>query len=114
MFPWVIADYTSPVLDLHNPATYRDLSKPIGALNPTRLREILDRYRTFDADVMPPFMYGSHYSSAGVVIHYMVRQVPKTPIKPLSRPLSRPLSKHYSSAGVVIHYMVRQVPSASI
>jgi hypothetical protein len=80
VFPWVIADYVSPVLDLHDPATYRDLSKPIGALNPTRLREILDRYRTFDTDVMPPFMYGSHYSSAGVVIHYMVRQVPKIPI----------------------------------
>ena len=27
VFPWVIADYSSPVLDLHNPATFRDLSK---------------------------------------------------------------------------------------
>jgi hypothetical protein len=34
VFPWVIADYTSPTLDLNNPATYRDLSKPIGALDP--------------------------------------------------------------------------------
>lgn len=35
--PWVIQDYTSPVLDLDNPASYRDLSKPMGALNEQRL-----------------------------------------------------------------------------
>ena len=37
VFPWVIADYTSEVLDLKDPQIYRDLSKPIGALNPKRL-----------------------------------------------------------------------------
>ena len=63
VFPWIINDYTSPILDLHNPATFRDLSKPVGALNPVRLREIMERYKSFDTDVMPPFMYGSHYSS---------------------------------------------------
>jgi hypothetical protein len=40
VFPWVIADYTSESLDLENPrsGTFRDLTKPIGALNPDRLR----------------------------------------------------------------------------
>lgn len=37
IFPWVIADYKSGTLDLTNPKTFRDLSKPIGALNPERL-----------------------------------------------------------------------------
>ena len=78
VFPWIIADYTSDVLDLHNPASFRDLSKPVGALNPIRLAEIKERYDSFDNDIMPPFMYGSHYSSAGVVIHYMMRQEPFT------------------------------------
>jgi hypothetical protein len=78
VFPWVIADYESSTLDLQNPETFRDLSKPVGALNPTRLKEIMDRYSSFDADTVPPFMYGSHYSSAGVVIHYMIRQEPFT------------------------------------
>ena len=32
--PWVISDYTSLELDLSNPDVYRDLSKPMGALNP--------------------------------------------------------------------------------
>jgi hypothetical protein len=29
VFPWVLADYTSQVLDLSNPAVFRDLSKVI-------------------------------------------------------------------------------------
>jgi hypothetical protein len=72
VFPWILADYTSNVLDLQNPLTFRDLSKPIGALNPERLHEFIERYNSLDDDTVPKFMYGSHYSSAGVVIHYMV------------------------------------------
>lgn len=37
VFPWIIADYSSSTLDLNNPKTFRDLTKPIGALNPERL-----------------------------------------------------------------------------
>ena len=37
VFPWLIADYTSKKLDLDDPKTFRDLSKPIGALNEERL-----------------------------------------------------------------------------
>lgn len=33
VFPWVLQDYTSQSLDLHNEDIYRDLRKPIGALN---------------------------------------------------------------------------------
>lgn len=40
VFPWVIADYSSPTLDLSNPKSFRDLSKPIGALNPERLKRL--------------------------------------------------------------------------
>lgn len=32
VFPWVLEDYTSHSLDLDDPATFRDLSKPMGAL----------------------------------------------------------------------------------
>ena len=34
VMPWVIADYESEVIDLSDPATFRDLSKPMGALDP--------------------------------------------------------------------------------
>ena len=82
MFPWVISDYTSQKLDLSGktPGVFRDLSKPMGALNPQRLKEVLERFRSFDEDTPENmrFMYGSHYSSAGIVVHYMLRQEPYT------------------------------------
>lgn len=40
---------------------------------------MLVRYKSFDDDdEVPRFMYGSHYSSAGVVLHYLIRQEPFT------------------------------------
>ncbi|KAG5268463.1 hypothetical protein AALO_G00212870 [Alosa alosa] len=74
VFPWVISDYSSPRLDLMNPATFRDFSKPIGALNTERLERLLARYRDMPD---PRFMYGSHYSSPGYVLFYLVRVAPE-------------------------------------
>ncbi|XP_022609768.1 protein FAN isoform X2 [Seriola dumerili] len=74
IFPWVIADYTSRQLDLTNAATFRDLSKPVGALNKERLDRLLARYRGMPE---PRFMYGSHYSSPGYVLFYLVRVAPE-------------------------------------
>ena len=42
--PWVLADYSSPRLKLDDPATFRDLSRPIGALNSQRLAMYKQRY----------------------------------------------------------------------
>ena len=79
VFPWIIADYESEVLDLSNPASFRDLSRPIGAIDTNKHKEIMERYHnSFDEDDLPRFMYGGHYSSAGVVLHYMIRQEPFT------------------------------------
>ncbi|CAM9650206.1 unnamed protein product, partial [Hapterophycus canaliculatus] len=73
----VLSDYTSPELDLSDEKVYRDLKKPMGAVNPERLAEFIDRYRSFDDPDIPSFMYGSHYSTAvGVVLHYLVRLQP--------------------------------------
>lgn len=33
VFPWVLADYSSEVLDFNKSATFRDLTKPVGALD---------------------------------------------------------------------------------
>lgn len=38
IFPWILQDYTSDLLDISNPKIYRDLKKPIGALNPEKLK----------------------------------------------------------------------------
>lgn len=36
IFPWVLADYSSETLDYNKSSTFRDLSKPVGALDPKR------------------------------------------------------------------------------
>lgn len=81
IFPWILADYSSETLDLGNPSTYRDLSKPIGALNPDRLKKFQERYSSFDDPIIPKFHYGSHYSSAGTVLYYLVRVEPFTTLQ---------------------------------
>uniref|UniRef100_A0A8C4IG08 Protein FAN n=1 Tax=Dicentrarchus labrax TaxID=13489 RepID=A0A8C4IG08_DICLA len=74
VFPWVLEDYSSAQLDMTNAATFRDLSKPVGALNKERLERLLARYRGMPE---PAFMYGSHYSSPGYVLFYLVRVAPE-------------------------------------
>ena len=74
VFPWIIADYDSETLDLTDPKTFRDLSKPIGALNPDRLTSFKKRYEEMPS---PKFLYGTHYSSPGYVLFYTVRSAPE-------------------------------------
>ena len=78
VFPWVIADYESETLNLDDPKTYRDLGKPVGALTESRLERIKERYDAFDDPEIPKFHYGSHYSSAGIVLFYLLRLEPFT------------------------------------
>ncbi|XP_057980626.1 BEACH domain-containing protein C2 isoform X2 [Malania oleifera] len=78
VFPWVLSDYSSQSLNLDDPSSFRDLSKPIGALNAERLEKFQERYSSFDDPVIPKFHYGSHYSAAGTVLYYLVRVEPFT------------------------------------
>lgn len=76
VFPWVLADYESDTIDLNDPKVYRDLSKPVGALEPGRLQRFIERYEMFDDPQVPKFHYGSHYSSVGSVLYYLLRLQP--------------------------------------
>ncbi|KAL8487834.1 hypothetical protein ACS0TY_024230 [Phlomoides rotata] len=78
VFPWVLADYTSEILDLKKSSTFRDLSKPVGALDPKRFEVFEDRYHNFVDPDIPSFYYGSHYSSMGIVLFYLLRLEPFT------------------------------------
>eukprot|EP00899_Mesostigma_viride_P026278 jgi/Mesvir1/6835/Mv09015-RA.2 len=97
VFPWVLTDYTSKELNLSDPDIYRDLSKPIGALNPSRLASYQLKYEELRAMMEedaamreagggdgantlrcpPPYLYGCHYSSPGSVVYFMLRQRPE-------------------------------------
>lgn len=56
--------------------------QPMGALNPARLVQFEERYSSFEDDTMPPFHYGTHYSTMAFVLHWLVRVVRNLP--PLS------------------------------
>jgi factor associated with neutral sphingomyelinase activation len=79
VFPWVLADYSSPALDLSSAASFRDLAKPVGALNPGRLEDFRRRFKDMPSEEeggMPAFMYGTHYSTPGYVMYWLVRAAP--------------------------------------
>uniref|UniRef100_A0A8C2HPE0 WDFY family member 4 n=1 Tax=Cyprinus carpio TaxID=7962 RepID=A0A8C2HPE0_CYPCA len=79
VFPWIIADYESETLDLSCPASFRDLSKPMGAQNEKRRDKFIQRYNEVennDGDLSAQCHYCTHYSSAIIVASYLVRMEP--------------------------------------
>uniref|UniRef100_A0A8C5N2A9 Neurobeachin like 1 n=1 Tax=Leptobrachium leishanense TaxID=445787 RepID=A0A8C5N2A9_9ANUR len=80
VFPWVLQDYTSEELDLNNPAVFRDLSKPIGVVNAKNAASVKEKYENFEDPMgtIDKFHYGTHYSNAAGVIHYLIRVEPFT------------------------------------
>ncbi|XP_067889580.1 neurobeachin a isoform X4 [Heterodontus francisci] len=78
VFPWVITNYESEELDLTLPGNFRDLSKPIGSLNPKRAVFYAERYETWEDDQIPPYHYNTHYSTATSTLSWLVRIEPFT------------------------------------
>eukprot|EP00258_Populus_trichocarpa_P035046 XP_024451065.1 BEACH domain-containing protein B isoform X2 [Populus trichocarpa] len=63
VFPWVLADYSSEDLDFNKALTFRDLTKPVGALDVKRFEVFEDRYRSFSDPDIP-----SAASTMGLII----------------------------------------------
>ncbi|XP_059607349.1 neurobeachin-like protein 1 [Phlebotomus argentipes] len=80
IFPWILADYTSEILDLTNPKSFRDLSKPIGVVNPKNEAGVRSKFENFvdPSGVTPNFHYGTHYSNSAGVLQYLIRLEPFT------------------------------------
>ncbi|KAK1743442.1 BEACH domain-containing protein [Skeletonema marinoi] len=90
VFPWVLSSYgeDETMLDLTNAENFRDLSKPIGALNEDRFQEFKKRYESMVQQQKSqgaqhnhhqdaPFMYGTHYSAPGYILFYLLRVMPE-------------------------------------
>eukprot|EP00984_Skeletonema_dohrnii_P020621 scaffold10109_cov144-Skeletonema_dohrnii-CCMP3373.AAC.4 len=90
VFPWVLSSYgdEDTMLDLTNAENFRDLSKPIGALNEDRYQEFKKRYESMVQQQKSqgaqhnhhqdaPFMYGTHYSAPGYILFYLLRVMPE-------------------------------------
>uniref|UniRef100_A0A670JST5 Neurobeachin-like protein 2 n=1 Tax=Podarcis muralis TaxID=64176 RepID=A0A670JST5_PODMU len=80
VFPWILQDYISETLDLNNPAVFRDLSKPIGVANERHAKDVKEKYESFEdpTGMIDKFHYGTHYSNAAGVMHYLIRTEPFT------------------------------------
>ncbi|CAA0393295.1 unnamed protein product [Arabidopsis thaliana] len=76
VFPWILADYDGESLDLSDPNNFRKLDKPMGCQTPEGEEEFRKRYESWDDPEVPQFHYGSHYSSAGIVLFYLIRLPP--------------------------------------
>jgi hypothetical protein len=76
-FPWVIADYESDTLDLSRPETFRDLEKPIGAIDPTRLADLRARMAAMQQTKKArPYLYSSFVICSLAVYFYLLRMEP--------------------------------------
>ena len=129
VFPWVLSYYPKDkseedaevnVIHVINsdpshpqiPLIFRDLRKPIGALDPKRLEQILERYHSFHDEKCPP-------SSTEVGRHTAPHALLTTTVTSLSHPLLRlcivlSVPGHYSNAGIVMYYLLRFEPYASL
>jgi len=80
VFPWVLREYEAESIDLNDPASYRDLSKPMGALDEERAETFRERYEALASAAhetqMQPFHYGTHYSCSAYVLQFLIRLEP--------------------------------------
>ena len=103
VFPWVITDYKSdqiPEFTAKHKRSWRDLTKPIGALTPDKLDqskakyfellskspnsspflrkddEALEHAENDEAETEQAYMYMSHYSTPGIIFYYLLRKFP--------------------------------------
>ncbi|XP_041971992.1 protein FAN-like [Aricia agestis] len=105
VFPWIVSDYTSETLDLDSLETFRDLSKPMGALNKDRLEKLLERYQEMSE---PKFLYGSHYSAPGLVLFYLVRKYPQYMLCLQNGRFDHP-DRMFNSVGHVYHNCMKNM-----
>jgi hypothetical protein len=81
VFPWVITNYedSEEEFDISEEKNYRDLSKPVGALNPEKFEKFNKKFLEMCLNYSitePPYLYGTHYSTPAYVIYFLTRSHP--------------------------------------
>jgi hypothetical protein len=79
VFPWAITSFAEK-LDLSNANSYRDFTKNMGSMgSETRVINFQERYKNVDPhEGGEKFHFGTHYSSPGIIYHYLIRLSPFT------------------------------------
>ena len=57
VFPWIIKDYNSSILDLSNPNSFRDLSLPIGAQDPKTFETLKKKQLALEQAGVDSYLY---------------------------------------------------------
>lgn len=84
VFPWILTDYESEVLDLKAKASFRKLEKTISTQHEEMEEHYVSNYKYLaqamadQQTIMRPYHYSSHYSNSGTVLHFLVRLPPFT------------------------------------
>ena len=97
VFPFVLADYKSDILNLRLSNSFRILSRPIAVQKKEREKYYINQYNylkkenndqsirdssSLNSDqflvTSAPYHYGAHYSNSGIVLYYLVRLPPYT------------------------------------
>ncbi|CAF5114018.1 unnamed protein product, partial [Rotaria sp. Silwood1] len=100
VYPYIVANYETQVLDLRLSSNYRNLSKPIAIQHSEKEEKFIDIYHALEdsqnvalarqqdhekqqplsvfGHQSDPYHYASLYSNSGIVLHYLVRLLPYT------------------------------------
>ena len=75
IMPWIIGDYTSEIINLTSPESYRDFSYPIYAQAASLREQLQLKYESAEDEFMQ-YHCGSHYSTPGFIGYFLVRVKP--------------------------------------
>ncbi len=82
VFPWILTNFDEETeeLDISEEKNYRDLSKPIGQLNPEKCEKLNKKFIDMCVNYSssePPYLYGKHFSTPAYVIYFLTRSIPE-------------------------------------
>lgn len=86
VFPFVLSNYTSDILDLNLSSNFRNLKRPMAIQDPKKEANFINNYENSKTTSVPigvgvmskPYHYGNHYSNSATVLHFLVRLPPFT------------------------------------
>ncbi|XP_067644932.1 lysosomal-trafficking regulator [Eurosta solidaginis] len=85
IFPWILSNYATHVLDLTEVGNFRKLDKPVAVQHIENEQHYINNYTYINNSMtnmgsmtLKPYHYSSHYSNSGTVLHFLVRVPPFT------------------------------------